>query len=145
MCRILIHVWGDDGEKYVGKHITLYRDQSVKWAGAEVGGIRISHMEGLTENKTVPLTISRGSKKPFTVKPLKIKQTEEKKTGGFPISEGDYQGWTQRMDEAQTVDAIKQIGGQIGQVADSYDQASINKLKAYYADRLTTIKGEAGE
>lgn len=140
MCRILIHVWGDDGANYVGKHITLYRDQTVKWAGTEVGGIRISHMEGLTENKTVPLTISRGSKKPFTVKPLQIQQPPAQKTGGFPISDGDYQGWTQRMDEAQTIDDIKAIGGQIGQVSDSYDQASIDKLKAYYSDRMNAIK-----
>lgn len=145
MCRILIHVWGDDGANYVGKNITLYRDQTVKWAGTEVGGIRISHMEGLTENKTIPLTISRGSKKPFTVRPLQIKQPPAQKIGGSPISDGDYQGWTQRMDDAQTIDDIKSIGVQIGQVSDRYDQASIDKLKAYYSDRMNTIKSAGAD
>lgn len=139
MCRILIHVWGDDGANYVGKHLTLYRDQSVKWAGAEVGGIRISHMEGLTENCTMPLTISRGSKKPFTVKPLQAQQ-QPAHSAGVMITDSDYQGWTKRMDEADTEAAIEEIGREIAKVAENYNLTSIAKLKAYYADRLGTIK-----
>ena len=44
MCRVLVEAWDDDGLQYVGKTLTLYGDPSVKWAGKEVGGIRISHM-----------------------------------------------------------------------------------------------------
>ena len=73
MCRVLIMVWGDDGENYIGKSLTVFRDTSVKWGGVAVGGIRISHMEGLSEKRVVSLTITRGSKKPFTIMPLIIR------------------------------------------------------------------------
>jgi len=77
MRRVLVSVWGADGQKYIGQHITLYRDPSVKWAGAEVGGIRISHMGGITERKTMSLTISRGSKRPYAVEPLNIQSKQK--------------------------------------------------------------------
>ena len=70
MRRVLSHVWGLDGNAYVGKSLTLYRDEKVIFGGAAVGGIRISHMSGITEPITMSLTASRASKKPFTVRPL---------------------------------------------------------------------------
>jgi len=70
MRRILIMIWGDDGENYVGKSLTLYSDPTVTWGGKEVGGIRISHMTGLTEKRVMQLTATRGNKKPFSVEPL---------------------------------------------------------------------------
>ena len=70
MRKIMVSVWGADGSSYIGKMVTLYLDPFVKWGGAEVGGIRISHMSGIDEEKTVPVTITRGRKAPWTVKPL---------------------------------------------------------------------------
>jgi hypothetical protein len=70
MCRVMVSAWGPDSTKYVGRSMTLFRDQSVKWAGMEVGGIRISHMSDIAGNQTLALTVTRGSKKPYTVKPL---------------------------------------------------------------------------
>lgn len=74
MCRVLIMVWGDDGEKYIGQSMTLYLDKTVKWGGSEVGGIRISHMTGLAEKKVMQLTATKGNRKPFSVEPLIINQ-----------------------------------------------------------------------
>ncbi len=70
MRRLLIAIWGGDGNQYVGRFMTIYRDPSVKWAGKEVGGVRISHMSGMKGPKTVALTATRGKKNPHTVKPL---------------------------------------------------------------------------
>lgn len=67
MCRVLTGAWGLDGSQYVGKHLTLYRDPDVKWAG-------------------------------------------------------------------------EAVGVEIRDVSTSYDRASIDKLKAYYKDRLDAIK-----
>ena len=72
MRRLLVVVWGTDGASYVGKSLTLFRDPSVKWGGIEVGGIRISHMSNLDKAMTIALTATRGNKKPYTVKPLKV-------------------------------------------------------------------------
>lgn len=71
MARVLVSAWGDDSKNYVDKSLTLYRDPEVKWAGMKVGGIRISHMSGLSAAMTLPLTETRGVKKLHTVKPLR--------------------------------------------------------------------------
>ena len=70
MRRVLVNVWGADGTIYVGRSMTLYRDDKVSFGGAEVGGIRISHVSHIDKPKTMALTASRASRKPFTVKPL---------------------------------------------------------------------------
>lgn len=71
MSRVFVTAWGPDAKQYVGRSVTLYRDPSVKWAGMEVGGIRISHMTDIPEALTMALTATKGSRKPFTVRPLK--------------------------------------------------------------------------
>lgn len=70
MCRVMVAAWGADSSKYVGRSMTLYCDPKVKWAGMEVGGIRISHMTDIPESMTMALTVTRANKKPYTVKPL---------------------------------------------------------------------------
>lgn len=70
MCRVLVTAWGPDSSKYTGRSMTLYRDPAVKWGGMEVGGIRISHMSDIPESLTMALTATRGSRKPYTVKPI---------------------------------------------------------------------------
>lgn len=71
MNRVLVTAWGPDATKYVGRSLTLYRDPEVKWGGMAVGGIRISHMSHIPEALTMALTATKGSRKPFTVRPLK--------------------------------------------------------------------------
>ena len=71
MRRILVSVWGKDASKYVGRSMTLYRDPKVAFGGLQVGGIRVSHMSHIDQEKTVALLVTRGRKAPFTIKPLK--------------------------------------------------------------------------
>lgn len=70
MRRILVAAWGAEADAYVGRRITIYNDPKVKWAGQEVGGIRIAAMSNLTEPLTVALTVTRGKRAPFTVQPI---------------------------------------------------------------------------
>lgn len=81
MRRVLVQVWGADAKAYKGKSMTIYRDPSVLWGGQQVGGIRISHMSGITEPVTMALTATKQSRKPFTVKPLVVEKTAEKGKG----------------------------------------------------------------
>ena len=74
MRRVLVAVWGADGASYIGRSMTLYRDPEVKFGGIAVGGIRISHMSHLDKPLMMALTATRGSKKPYTVKPLAVTQ-----------------------------------------------------------------------
>lgn len=73
MRRLLVAIWGANGNEYVGRSVTLYRDPTVKWGGMEVGGIRISHMSHIDKPVTIALTATRGNKKPVTVHPLVVR------------------------------------------------------------------------
>ena len=83
MRRVMVTIWGADANQYVGKSMTLYRDPAVKFGGMAVGGIRISHMTGLTETRQMALTASKAKRAPYTVQPLKDAAPAEDKARGF--------------------------------------------------------------
>lgn len=70
MRRVIVNAWGADPKLYVGRRMTLYRDDKVIFGGVQVGGIRISHMSDISKSITMALTATRASRKPFTVEPL---------------------------------------------------------------------------
>ncbi len=70
MRKVLIFAWGEDGNKWVGRSMTLFNDLAVKWAGVAVGGIRISHMTHIEREISLQLTATRGKKEPFIIKML---------------------------------------------------------------------------
>lgn len=70
MRRVLIAAWGADASTYIGRRMTLYREESVKFGGQTVGGIRISAMSHLDHKLTLALTMTRGKRAPFIVEPL---------------------------------------------------------------------------
>lgn len=70
MRRVMVAMWGADATRYVGRRMTLYRDPEVMFGGMKVGGIRISHMSHIDGPRTMALTATRASRKPYTVKPL---------------------------------------------------------------------------
>jgi hypothetical protein len=70
MRRVLIVLWGAEGNAYVGRSITLYRDPAVEYGGDPVGGIKISHASDIAEGQTIMLTVRRGKRKPHRVDPL---------------------------------------------------------------------------
>jgi hypothetical protein len=78
MRRVLVSVWGSDGNAYIGRSMTLYRDPDVMFGKEKVGGIRISHMSHIDRPVVMPLTVSRASRKSYTVKPLVIEREQQK-------------------------------------------------------------------
>ena len=68
--RILVAAWGPEASAYVGRRATIYRDPDVKFGGMAVGGIRVSHLSHIDQPLTVALTVTRGKRAPFVVKPL---------------------------------------------------------------------------
>lgn len=72
MRRVLASIWGPDGTSYVGKSLTVFRDPDVKYGGEAVGGVRISHMSGITGTTQTSLIVTRGRRSLYTVHPLRI-------------------------------------------------------------------------
>lgn len=70
MRRVLAACWGTDASVYVGRRVTLYCDESVRFGNDVVGGTRISHLSHIDKPKSIPLLISRGKSATFRVQPL---------------------------------------------------------------------------
>lgn len=73
--RTLAAIWGHDASRWVGLSCTIYCDPTITWAGVACGGIRISHMEGLTSPRTLMLSKSKGKRAATVVKPLVVEPT----------------------------------------------------------------------
>lgn len=71
MRRVLVHCWGADATKYVGRSMTIYRDPAVTFGGMQVGGIRISHMTHIDGPQQMALTASKAKRTPYKVQVLK--------------------------------------------------------------------------
>lgn len=87
MSRCLVAAWGPDSAKYAGRSLTLYGDPSIKWGGLAVGGIRISHLSDIPETLTMALTATKGSRRPFTVRPLKSSPPQPTLPAASPAAE----------------------------------------------------------
>lgn len=116
MNRVLVTAWGADAKQYVGRSMTLYRDPTVKWAGMEVGGIRISHMSHIEGSMTMALTATKGSRKPFTVRPLEAAKN-----------------WPQEITKAATLDELAAVWKKIPKP----DQPKYALMKDQRKEQLT--------
>lgn len=70
MRRVMVQAWGPNAAEYVGRSLTLYRNPEITFGREKVGGVEISHMSHLEKDLRVALTVSRGKKRTFIVKPL---------------------------------------------------------------------------
>lgn len=139
MRRVLVAIWGNDGKTYAGKSCTLYRDPEVKFGGIKVGGIRVSHMSNIEENVALGLQVTRGSKKLYTVKPLRIEQPQP------PV---DLQERSQRaiaaINNAADVAALQKITGSnnyrllLSQL-DQFDAAQSENVKQAASSKASAL------
>lgn len=70
MIRALRAAWGDQAQEYIGRRMQLYRDPTVTFGSAAVGGVRISAVSHITEPVVVQLMVKRGRRAPWTLQPL---------------------------------------------------------------------------
>lgn len=77
MRRVLVQLWGPDGLQYIGRRIKIFRDDSVKWAGVEIGGIRISHASHIPENTRVLITTAKNNRKPMVIEMLPLVELKD--------------------------------------------------------------------
>jgi len=78
MIRIMIIKWGDNEAKFVGRHITLFRNPVTTWGGNKVGGVQLSHMSDMENDDRFLLSTGRGKVSEFKIEHLKMKTKEEK-------------------------------------------------------------------
>ena len=135
MRRVLVYIWGEDGSKYVGKSVKIYRDEKASFGGMAVGGIRIKAMSGLNEQKRLILTASKTKRIEYIVMPLNASE----KPSNEPVTQdnGDLLVGAESAAE-KGIDAYKQF----------YSKLTANdklKLKPYHEalkQKAEAVKGE---
>ena len=103
MRRMLVHAWGPDASKYVGRRMQLYNDQTVKWGGQTVGGIRISALSHIDMPVTLALLITRGKRAPFRVEPLKDTPSSP------PITDDEAADFARDISDSSTIDELDAV------------------------------------
>jgi hypothetical protein len=69
--RILDYAWGEETDDWPqGARMTVFRDPTAKWAGEEVGGIRVSHLSHIDGQFKLALRESQKKSVLHTVDPL---------------------------------------------------------------------------
>lgn len=80
MRKLITALWGGEGDDWVGKSLTLYRDPSVVFGKDTPGGVRISHMSGIEKTVSVQLLEKRGKRRQYTIVPLEVMPPKPKPT-----------------------------------------------------------------
>ncbi len=129
MRRVLVLAWGSDASAYVGRRMTLFNDQSVKWGGQEVGGVRIKALSHIQHRITVALTVTRGKRAPYVVEPLP--------DAPAAITAEDAADFERRIADASTIQDLDAIGRDLK----ARDLGSHRgHLQSAWADRRKAIK-----
>jgi len=123
MRRVMVAAWGKDASTYGGRRLTLYRDPTVRFGGQEIGGIRISHLDGIDQALTLALTVTRGKRSPYVVQPLP-------KTAAAPLPT-DRIGKMIAAFAAQHVD-LDRLEAKVGKSRAEWTDADVTNAAAWY-------------
>ncbi len=124
MRRVLIAAWGPDGAQYVGRAMTIYLDRTVTWGGAEVGGIRISHLSHIERRMTMALTATKKSRKAFVVDPLLMTISAD-------------QAWLEDIKSAENLADLKTVYGTAWKASSTKEGK--DKMEAAYKKRTAEL------
>lgn len=103
MLELLWRIWGDDSTVWAGRRVELFQDASVKIGRDIVGGIRVRSMSHIDKSMSPLITVSRGTKKPYTVKPL---ATSGPTTPAPALTAADVATWVELLTNAETTDEL---------------------------------------
>jgi len=127
MRRVLIATFSDDPAKWVGQQMTLYCDPTVMWAGVQVGGIRISHLSGLTETRSYMLTSTRGKRSEFVIQPIATLSPEHQALVDEAVG---------KIAAADSLESLSVVGAAIAACPRPVQEA----VRPQYAKRLAELK-----
>ena len=130
--RLMVAAWGPDASQYKGRSLTLYRDPTVKWAGLEVGGIRISHMSHIDNDMIYAATVTKGKRAPIKIKPLKADVAPLKIVTPEPEPDAP------QADAFDVLAFMSEVANYISTACDA------DELSAWWAEKMPLRKQAAG-
>lgn len=128
MRKVLIIAWGEDGTQWVGRSMTLYNEQSVKFGGMEVGGIRISHLSDIQRDMQVSLTSTKGKKSAHFIRRMPD-GTEP------PPVYADKAEVLRKVNEAKAIDELEALRVEMRKLAKA-DKADVQLAAKIRADQI---------
>ena len=123
MRKVLILAWGEDGTKWIGRSMTLYNEQSVKFGGMEVGGIRISHLSDIPRDMQVSLTSTKGKKSAHFIRLMPDPEAEAKRVYA------NKQEVLDRIHAAATLKDLEDVRPDIRKLAPADKQEALQAAK----------------
>lgn len=112
MRRVLAAGWGWESDNWIGKSVKLHFDASVKYAGKEVGGIRVKAMSDIDQRGMVVVeAINRQQRVPVNVAYLDVRMPQypvEKFVKALPVMASKMQSG--EMTLQQVVAQCQQTG-----------------------------------
>lgn len=125
MRRVLILAWGENGRNWVGRSMRLYHAPEVKFGGAAVGGIRISHLTDIPRDISVSLSEAKGKKAMHVIKPMRA-------------PDAGIEATVQLLGECASIDDLKAAFGTAYKAAGK-DSGARGRLKVAYDARLLVL------
>lgn len=119
MIRVLLAVWGDESDAWVGRRVQLFHDPNVRFGKEAVGGIRIAALSHLDKPLNLKLTATRGKRVTYTVQPLPDAPRTTQPARDF-LAEAEQAGgdrdllralWTAAKDSGESPETLAQIQG----------------------------------
>lgn len=155
MGRIIRFIFGEDTNTWINEGLILYRDDEVKFGPDKVGGIRIKNMSRIDKPVTIPVTISRGVRKGYTVYPMPDgwdKEFSSKAPDSKPapapspevsgLSQEEYDNLLASVQNAIDLAALGVTGQTIAANASKLTADEKAELQAAYGKRGKELRGE---
>ncbi|OOB91213.1 hypothetical protein [Rathayibacter sp. VKM Ac-2630] len=100
--RLLAKAWGLETANWVGHSMTIFRDPSVRWAGEEVGGIRVSALSHIDKAFAISLPVSKTKHASYSIKRLEVAKSSPARDwpAAIKAAEGNVQALITLRDEA---------------------------------------------
>lgn len=103
MRRLIAAAWGTNGDEYVGRRLTIYRDPDVMFGKDKVGGIRISHMSHIDKRLEIKLQTTRGKRSLFVVEPLPTPTPPSDSAIACATDKGQLREWWEQFPNLRAV------------------------------------------
>lgn len=136
MRRVLLAVWGRYANDYVGRSMTVYRDDKVTFGGLDVGGIRISHMSHIDKDIVVVVAKSKGKKAGVKISPLALPQSALTVDDARQAMNG-----AESLDDLRVVWSRKSMGPHREALAGLLDERKLALAPASEAASMTSPEG----
>ena len=131
MRRVLAKLWGGETDSWVGKSMVLFNDPTVIWAGKPEGGIRISHLEGISKKEEVTVRSSKRAVTRYIVEPLVIQQSQQAPS---------LETIRELMDNCNDLNGMSAFADLIKEHSATFSADQLSNLRQHYKDCVELIK-----